>query len=1111
MSKYEDERTRQQQQGFDNTLSHSNDEFHSAIDSETTSIDVELKSKRKKNSNQQQHILRRRRRRRTEVCEILNLFSVKKSGLDLPPNQYERTLIRRAVRKREASDSHLLPNSIASAASETELFGDVSLGMKLTVIAGKVIVQTLTWLADGRASPAQLAGSIQRGDVLLAINDYSLVGLSPDQLMRGLTPLSTPNTDGMYMRELKLRFMANDGSTLLERNDAAKVAAKEASQHVFSANEMFSLFPMVDQLGGYHYGESDASLFSLVGDVAKESNAKVATPSGAQKENGPNFSSDPPISTDHIETTRKIRHPLDEIIARDIAAKLLKDKERFISVFSAWNDGESNMFGPMDVSCKLHDRPLEEFLVATSSSSAKKLSHAYGLERGERALIGAKALSDQIDFVNNVGQADMRSFKSWTTTISLYSRASARRMAIYDGASLPVNFGRLEEHENEDRDNEDLERENESDMSGAPGIDADEHLVQMAAHDEVWRNQVVEFFSKYNKELHAPATRQTLGADEPKVADMNTALSNELGEFLFGESMSRIMKNERKSLALPPEDVTLVLFDLTTKICATIPNLITAAGATVSYRSSLSPFATRNRSPVGSDAFLATHFLLNQALPLWLQSFHPLCCEQRRMLWPIDREPYGGSTAASTLSDELSTDSMSTSQRTQYLLSRKRKNLRERIEEQEFNVETRMETCFLTTFYFIEKVLAMLHPPVTSAIHMDAVEDEIISFIATYGSYLKMHTCLVCAGALGPTRVMDVLLSLAKHDPRHKEVIKQLTKATSLVFYESSMLSGVLQLLASIRACAMKERRLSIIDLCASAFPDVRPSQVKVACGICDQNTSIPDPAQLEFDELYYIYLSQLLHPIEGHETARRDTLLVLEWCNLSIHGTSSRLFMDRPFDRMDNFVLVTSDRAAYERNLIVLMQLAMDVQLNNIALNLAVEIIQGTGGSITQKQLGQILEHIRTIGFKALETGFAQTDQLRKILGIFKASSNKGLLFNMSEELVKWIEHQSFSDQSAVEFTRFLANEVESTDGLSAILLWIEKSDAVTTADIIPALRIILSRAPKGGSHGGELSDSLLQLRRARRTRTSSGNGFLANKVSRGIWQRMASGNSKS
>lgn len=62
--------------------------------------------------------------------------------------------------------------------------------------------------------------------------------------------------------------------------------------------------------------------------------------------------------------------------------------------------------------------------------------------------------------------------------------------------------------------------------------------------------------------------------------------------------------------------------------------------------------------------------------------------------------------------------------------------------------------------------------------------DEIVVFLGEYGSYLRMDTCLSYATAVKAETVIDLLLGIAKHDPRHREVIKQLSKSSSMVFYE---------------------------------------------------------------------------------------------------------------------------------------------------------------------------------------------------------------------------------------------------------------------------------------------------------------------------------------
>lgn len=76
------------------------------------------------------------------------------------------------------------------------------------------------------------------------------------------------------------------------------------------------------------------------------------------------------------------------------------------------------------------------------------------------------------------------------------------------------------------------------------------------------------------------------------------------------------------------------------------------------------------------------------------------------------------------------------------------------------------------------------------------------------------------------------------------------------------MLSAVLQLLRSVVHETSKDRRISIIELCVAAFPDVQAWQVEKTSATAGDKGP---------ESLYYQYLSLLLHPIDGNELARRD------------------------------------------------------------------------------------------------------------------------------------------------------------------------------------------------------------------------------------------------
>lgn len=120
--------------------------------------------------------------------------------------------------------------------------------------------------------------------------------------------------------------------------------------------------------------------------------------------------------------------------------------------------------------------------------------------------------------------------------------------------------------------------------------------------------------------------------------------------------------------------------------------------------------------------------------------------------------------------------------------------------------------------------------------------------------------------------------------------------------------------------------------------------------------------------DLYYIYLSQLLHPIDGHDVARHDgdivkvrlfcdlgesiseflasTFFSQQWCELSVRGSDNGSFKDRAFDRLGNFYSVasrtSSDHLLYSRDLVFLLKLCTEINDSDLALDI--------GKSITRK-----------------------------------------------------------------------------------------------------------------------------------------------------------------
>jgi hypothetical protein len=649
---------------------------------------------------------RRRKYRHSRSAAVRNESTRTRQGLSLPRNQYECVLCRRAIRKEEdnndnnnfATDQLHVTNHPPNDPIEgqhlhdMEVYGDTSLGMKLSVVRGKVIVQTLNALADGRASPAQLTGKVQRGDVLLAINGVSLVSLPIDQLMQGLGPLSTPHpVTGEFERNLRLRFAAAEGLTILQQHEKVNhVGGDTNGSPIDPASDVFSLFPMVDQLSGTPLFDDEPLMLPTL----KKQRDRIPLRDNATEQANALSVIDRSSTEATIATPKKLL-PLVETISRQLADYRTQDRDTFCSEFFEWNADapkllrESKPEEPTEVFTVVHDESDSE----DESTPEKTKTVTERLALGRRARRGARALSYSAEQIDRGD--DVRSFRSWNTTLSLYSRASTRRRYVLDpDSALPVHFDTVQEEEEEDGDSTGKASGTSDDEEP---MDSDELLLRLAAHDDIWRKQVVEFLEKTihdpseneHKDASSLAKEEVVNGDTPGIDDV---LSRELGNFLFGDNMTKVLAKNKKPQALPPEEITAVLFDLTTKVSSTVPDEITAAGSYLSFRSRLVPFTGMKRPTPGSDAMLATRFLLDDALPVWLKSYRPLPWDQRRVLWPLDMQmsTAESSMAASVMSDDLTLDSMSTSQYSPR--QHKQKNLREQIEDQELNIESRAET-----------------------------------------------------------------------------------------------------------------------------------------------------------------------------------------------------------------------------------------------------------------------------------------------------------------------------------------------------------------------------------------------------------------------------------
>lgn len=144
--------------------------------------------------------------------------------------------------------------------------------------------------------------------------------------------------------------------------------------------------------------------------------------------------------------------------------------------------------------------------------------------------------------------------------------------------------------------------------------------------------------------------------------------------------------------------------------------------------------------------------------------------------------------------------------------------------------------------------------------------------------------------------------------------------------FKKTMLSAVLQLLQNIRQETSPDRKQIVLDFCVSAYPDIQPWQVESAC------EGAP--------EVYYLYLSLLLHPIEGHDSARRDPKLVQTWCELSVKEILDNSSVNDVSSFRSNFMAVASRTSSYHlvyhRDLPFLLINGMEIKEFSLSLDLS-------------------------------------------------------------------------------------------------------------------------------------------------------------------------------
>ena len=601
---------------------------------------------------------------------------------------------------------------------DDDLAGDTSLGLKLTILGGHVIVQGLNSLADGRASPAQLTGMVRRGDVLVAIDGRSLVHLPIDRLVQALKPLSEaegqsfpgstasgiPSGLPFYRRTLRLRLSIGEGLPYLDRpkgRSSAEVGGgvvRDANAEEFIhqrdaegiAADVFGVgqLLMVDQLSGMpmfgdEYHSQSAQSVPLAteideGDVGADTTS-VSSDTTAGGEVTFDSSSATALQSSALAAkmfglSAASAARLSREIARQIAQERRDERMKSISLFYELNKGGSDLLRGTQGLVLTAD---SFFVDGGSKPSEQPLTWGEMMDLGRRAVMGAGTLID------GAVEADVAGGVEKQRRSDAIEEASSYVSYEDDDGQSSITMGDADS-------NYDSRRGAESRKQGFLG-GGSKSLLRLAARDEVWRNQMMQRLLDAETVPEEEVSRHTTNEDSVAgsvgvsdgtdgdsgiVKGTQTGIESQLQSLFWGDKVTNMFQKTRgKPLALPPRDIASTLFDLVSGIA------VISEG--VGGQTTLS-------SRLLQDHTLATQFVLSDALPAFLKTFRPLQWQQRRVLWPIVQSGAGSDLDSALTGGDMTLSIASTS--TGWGTPGQRKNLEEQIEDLELDVEIRAET-----------------------------------------------------------------------------------------------------------------------------------------------------------------------------------------------------------------------------------------------------------------------------------------------------------------------------------------------------------------------------------------------------------------------------------
>jgi len=596
--------------------------------------------------------------------------------------------------------SHITTVAIFNIPKEG-ILGDTSLGLKLTILQGKVIIQHISALDDGRSSPAQVCGLLSPGDIMIAVNGKSLINgtihnpVTMDKIISVLKPLSQPINEHTkeYSREVRLRFALGDGKSLLRvqnERERRKLEDRELRKMLgLAGGNAMASDPAADLFGiGALMAVDQHSGMPMFGNFLEHSNEEHAkekkkeTVDDKGDHGSMKFAKEVVVGSTKATRGKREIHPvlflararptLQAQIAYQVQLDLLCIRNRNASEFFTLNETASSLLRPPSpLPVKMIDLYEENLIYARQ----QRLEHGTQTMTNAKSLFSLAELQDRVVEVFQDGDF-IEVAPNTCGTSSVYTGDTRRRWHGGD-CSVIAEDALSEAPLTSTADNPNTQQG--SIRPGESGVAECDHrlLVELAAANEFWKTNVLK----------------RLAASVAEIEKENSG-HNSFDRFLFGD-VSSLLGKKKQSFALPPAEMTSMLFDLVEMLESGLPDHIFMKESPLSTFHPLSSekVVTPGKIDIArSDTKNATDFLLNLALGEWLKSFRPLPWKHRHALWSSHQSGLDGDSMVSSRTDDDDSLSLMSGFTSQTRMEKDTRNLNELIEDLTLCHETRGET-----------------------------------------------------------------------------------------------------------------------------------------------------------------------------------------------------------------------------------------------------------------------------------------------------------------------------------------------------------------------------------------------------------------------------------